>query len=261
MTSASRTILLAFLASTLFGHANAAGPEFFAVAVAAPTTNDAEIRHLVVRTDPLSDRELAALEAFQRALKMQPAAETQRTSIAQFIQGLPRRNVYLKAENTMVRDRAHTVQAGLTLGDAQALATAMSGPGKLTVVDPVPVAPEMSATLSGDGFQVTSSSPPKQFVDPARPTLWQWQVVPTKTGKLKLLLRVAVVVTLPGLNTESEYQVKEQEIIVIVGFRGRLESILGSVWAVAKWFLVGIGGLALPEVWKRCKRLFGFKSG
>jgi len=231
MTSTSRTptlVSVGILALTLLGARNATAGVFYALPVAAPTSNE---------------------------------ADGQRTSTAQFIQGLPRRNVYLRAENTMVKDRAHMVEAGLTLGDVQALATAMSGPGKLTVVDPVPVAPEMSATLSGDGFQVTSSSPAKQFVDPARPTVWRWQVVPTKTGRLKLILRVAVVVTSPGLNTESEYQVKEQEIIVIVGFRGWLESTLESVWAVARWFLVGIGGLLLPEAWKRWKRLFGFKSG
>src|ERR1035438_348127 len=80
MTSVSRTgifVSVGFLASALLGRASAADVDFFALVVAAPTSNE---------------------------------AETQRSLIAQFIQGLPRRNVYLRAEPTMVRGQEHTVQ-------------------------------------------------------------------------------------------------------------------------------------------------------
>ena len=218
-----RMLLMGFLACVLLGHASAFEVEFYPLSIAPPTTNGAEAR---------------------------------RISIAQFINELPRRNVYLKAESTMVKDHSHTVKAGLTLGDTQALFANMNGPGKLTVIDSVPVAPEMSATLSGDGFQFPSGSPPRQFVDPAKPTVWSWQVVPRRTGQLKLLLRVSVIVTMPGVNVESEYQVKEEEITVIVGLRGWLERIGSIIWAGLRWFLAAVGVLAMPAVWKHLKRRF-----
>ena len=221
-------VSVGLLAFAWFGHASVPEVEFFAVAVAPPTTS---------------------------------GADTQRLSITQFIKGLPRRNVYLRAEREMVKDHAHMVEAGLTLGDKQELIAGMTGPGKLRVmIDPVPVAPEMSATLSGDGFQFPSGSPARQFVDSVRPTVWKWQVVPTKTGNLQLLLRVALVVTLPGVNMESEYQVKEQEVTVIVGVWGWVEWIGEQFLAVVKWVLVGLGALALPSVWKRLKTLFKFNK-
>ena len=80
--------------------------------------------------------------------------------------------------------------------------------------------------------------------------------MPRRTGQLKLLLRVSVIVTMPGVNVESEYQVKEEEITVIVGLRGWLERIGSIIWAGLKWFLAAVGVLAMPTVWKHLKRRF-----
>jgi hypothetical protein len=188
-------------------------------------------------------------------------AETQRITITQYLADLPKREVYLRVEREMVKDRPHSVSAGLTLGSAQELIKDLSGAGDIQIIDSAgPVAPEMSATLSGEGFQFPSGSPPRQFVDSARPTTWKWQVVPTKTGKLKLLLRVAVIVTLPGVNVEKEYQVKEQEVTVIVGLWGWAQWIGEIFLAGIKWLLVGLGAFMLPSLWKRLKSCWkGFR--
>ena len=210
---------MAFFVFVLLGRASTPDVTFYALAVLPPGTNG--------------------------------AAEIVRTSTSQFIENLPKRNVYLNAERQMTKDHTHTVEAGLTLGDTQVLFSAMNSPGKMNVIDPVPVAPEMSATLSGDGFQFPSGSRGRQFVDPVRPTIWSWQVVPTKTGELALLLRVSVVVTVPGLNIEREYAVKEQRVRVVVGLWGWVQRIGRIAWEVMRWVLALLGTLALPHLWKR----------
>lgn len=206
-----------------------AGPaDFYAISIEPPTTNS----------------------HFDNVSATMPPPEVQRLSIGQFIRELPRRNVYLKAEETTVENNAHTVEAGLTLGDAAILFVEMNGPGKLRVIDSIPVAPQMAATLSGDGFAFPSHSNERQFVDPSRPCVWRWQVVPTKTGLLRLILRVSVVVTTDGVNVESEYQVKEQPITVVVGWKGRIELALDWTWAVLKFILVPLGGLTATRIWR-----------
>jgi hypothetical protein len=122
----------------------------------------------------------------------------------------------------------------------------------------------MTATMTGQGFEVTSANGSLHpvAVPLTTPTTWKWQVTPREAGDATLTLTLEPLFSTDVGVVSRPQTVMSQRIHVRVSFVGRIKDYLS--WLVAHWVIVVAlcAGLAVLARWvmQRNRRSIGFDA-
>jgi type II secretory pathway component PulJ len=101
----------------------------------------------------------------------------------------------------------------------------------------VQVSDRMQAHLTGEGFEITPTTPEIQLVSTREPTLWQWRVKASSLGDKKLDLSMNAQLTVNGKEAAKSVRTFEREIHV------RITSVRG-LWSFIEYYWAYLGALA-----------------
>jgi hypothetical protein len=104
-----------------------------------------------------------------------------------------------------------------------------------------PISGKMKMTLTSADFQITPLDSEEQLVAGPDPTGWDWDIVPKRSGSLKLHL--AAVVEING--GVRDYKSIDREITVKVDAIGTVEKIFKESW---QWIATTVAGL-IAAIW------------
>ena len=99
----------------------------------------------------------------------------------------------------------------------------------------VQVSDDMEAHLTGDGFQITPTTPETQLVSSIQVTRWKWQIKALEVGTDNLSLSLNALLTVNGQSGKKSVQTFAREISV------KVTSVTG-VWAFIDQYRIYIGG-------------------
>lgn len=169
------------------------------------------------------------------------------SEIDQALHALPVGNVAFNTPTKMVRGEPTAVELKVSR-HRQAVIT-ITAPGQIVVTKHVRLSDEMKASLTGLGFNISSSDNPVQLVSLARPTAWHWQVEPTRNGSLRLDLALLALVKI-NHRTSGFYPVRtlHRTWNVDVTWNARVTSFLGTNW---QWLWAFILVPVVGFVWRR----------
>lgn len=80
--------------------------------------------------------------------------------------------------------------------------------------EPIKIAPYMEVDLNGSAFHIVSTTERRQFIASDRPTTWEWDVTPKKTGSQKIRLAAYVIIKMPDGHEEKRALVKSKTIYI-----------------------------------------------
>ena len=172
------------------------------------------------------------------------------SQIDQAVKKLPVGNVTFNTPTQMVRGQPTTVE--LKVSRHRPTVISITVPGQKVVTMHVRLSDEMKASLTGVGFNISSSDPPVQLIGLNRPREWHWQVEPTTNGSLRLDLTLLALVNV-NHRTSGFYTVRtlHRTWNVNVSWDARLASFLDTNWQwLWAFILVPVGGF----VWRRRAR-------
>ena len=130
------------------------------------------------------------------------------------------------------------------------LAKAVAAPGPVET-SRVRVSPYLEARLSGVGFRVESSTPPRQMLSRTQRTRWQWQIEPTKADTLKLDLTLNAMITIDGEKHERAIETFRREILVDVPIGQRVVQVVSNNQEMlATVLVIPVGGW----LWRRYRK-------
>ena len=95
----------------------------------------------------------------------------------------------------------------------------------------------MQATLTGQGFLIEALTPEVQAVSERTPTMWRWQVTPTKTGTQSLHLSLLAIIEVEGDDTPFVVRTFSRDIEVNITIQQKVFGFLGNNW---KWLWTAI---------------------
>ena len=110
----------------------------------------------------------------------------------------------------------------------------------------IKLTPRMTATVSGDGFDILPEAAQVQVVSSTEPTTWEWQVTPTQSGSRTLNVLLTGSLVVEGVDTPRTFYLDDEHILVHVGFFGFLRQywqwlastvvipVAGVLWAVLR---------------------------
>jgi len=107
--------------------------------------------------------------------------------------------------------------------------------------DGVKLVPRMTASVSGDGFEVSPKEDQAQAVSSTEQTTWQWQVKPTESGPLSLTFKLTGSLSVQGKDLPRNYYAYTQKVDVAVNPGGFIER--NWQWLATTLAIPGIGGL------------------
>lgn len=87
----------------------------------------------------------------------------------------------------------------------------------------IKLTPRMTATISGDGFDILPEAAQVQVVSSTEPTTWEWQVTPTQSGSRTLNVLLTGSLLVEGVDTPRTFYLDDEHILVNVGFFGFLK--------------------------------------
>ena len=108
----------------------------------------------------------------------------------------------------------------------------------------VKLTPRMTATASGEGFDISPKEGQVQAVSSTDTTAWQWQVTPTKSGVKTVTIRLTGNLIVEGVDTPRTFFLDDEHIQVAISPGGFLEQywqwlattvaipIVGALWAL-----------------------------
>jgi len=112
-----------------------------------------------------------------------------------------------------------------------------------------PISTRMKMKLTGADFDIVPLSSEEQIVGGDVPTTWEWDVVPKRSGKLRLHLAAIVVLH----SVSKDFTTVDKEIIVQVDPVGEAENFVKQYW---QWILTTVGTVvgAAWAWWRRRKK-------
>jgi hypothetical protein len=142
----------------------------------------------------------------------------------------------------MVQGRKERVEVGVARSPElrEALTAGLRGRGELQF-EGISTSPYMGVELSGDSFEVVSFSPVEQLVAPV--ARWEFDVMPFRTGRQKLILRVSL--RIDSLTTSGgriAVPVLESEIRIRVDIRFGTSRFLAKNWQWLIATILALGG-------------------
>jgi len=118
-------------------------------------------------------------------------------------------------------------------------------------IENIEVGTFMRARLFGEGFEITTRSDEAQTIPDNHFAEWDYDVLPTKAGKLTLTLAVAIRYKLPGSDEITDLPVLTRQIAVEVNRWWTIKRFIADNW---QYFLGGIGTVFLGIVGYLLKR-------
>ena len=155
-----------------------------------------------------------------------PATDTPASDVAASDEAVEVSDAPAASDGVPVRPK-HAIRAGAapdTQVSPSETVEAYEGP---TLPYDVVVGPRMTATLTGEGFEISPRGPQPQDLTRGETIMWTWKVTPREEGVH--ILRLITAVEAPGPDGEHlklQSTTRQAEIQVSIGFWGRLWAFL-----------------------------------
>jgi hypothetical protein len=128
-------------------------------------------------------------------------------------------------------NRADTVRVRISRNEAADLSKDLPSEGHETQHDVIPVSTSMKVQLSGDPyFDIKPLDDTEQLITNSGFSEWSFTVIPLKSGRLPLHVRVTAIVRAAGIEETKDFPVKDEIIQVQVAPLAAVGSFVSKNW-------------------------------
>jgi hypothetical protein len=153
------------------------------------------------------------------------------TLIRQAADDLPMGQVAVNHPEKMKVSRADTVRVRISRNEAADLSKGLPSEGHETEHDVIPVSTSMKVELFGEPyFDIKSLDATEQLITNNGFSEWSFTVIPLKSGRLPLHVRVTAIVRAAGIEETKDFPVKDEIIQVQVAPLAAVGSFVSKNW-------------------------------
>jgi hypothetical protein len=176
-----------------------------------------------------------------KVLKLHGAPLTDEQTLEAALNALPKGSLaYTTPGKMRTSETAHiTARIGSDSVTVQALQSGMTQ--KVEII-PLPVSLKMRMVLRGADFEITPVNTEEQFVAGDTPTTWEWDIVPKRSGQLRLHLAAVVLLN----NLSRDFTVVDRDISVQVDPVDEVEKFVKKNW---QWIIATLTAV-FGAMWK-----------
>jgi hypothetical protein len=160
-----------------------------------------------------------------------PASPDPDTLLEQAADNLPMGQVAVNRPEQMKVGRADTVRVRISRDQAADISKGLPAEGHATEHDAIAVSTSMKVQLFGDPyFDIKPLDDTEQLVTNRGFTEWSFTVVPLRSGRLPLHVRITAIVRAAGIEKTKDFPVKDEIIQVRVSPMAAVGSFVSKNW-------------------------------
>lgn len=183
-------------------------------------------------------------------LKLPCSAPKRAASVDCIAEGLPSGTIAFNTPEQMMLDKPGAVALRLSLSEpveslTAAVRAAIGDTGALVGTARVRFSRAMTATLEGQGFDITPDAATSHpvAVSETKPTEWVWQVTPRKTGDLFLSLSLDAILSIDGREAPRTYRAFFRIVHVTATWPQLIAGWVKEYWGPIAFVLTLLGAL------------------